>query len=369
MNKKILAVAIAGVIATPLVAQADEGNVTLYGAANVSIDFIDNGDFDGGEGGDDDDGYTDNVSSNQSVFGVKGWEPLGNGLKAVFLFDTFLGLDNGISDIGGGSFFGGCRDCWAGLAGNFGTVALGAQGRPWKTATNDVDIFVNTIADYAGIIGTVPLAGVAHDTGIGNSLIWFGPNINGLSWHLQVGADEDDDNDREYGAQANYRTGPFYATLAYDLQQGALGDDDGDVEAYKASLSYTFLGSTTISGIYDVITDDGIGLAERDAFWVGLAHVFGNNTFKLAYASADSSDAADDADAEDGADFYAIGLSHALSKRTEIYGLYAKSDNDDFGLYGLGFPNATSASSSGASNPADLGEDVDAFSIGFKHNF
>ncbi|MEO5573612.1 MAG: porin [Gammaproteobacteria bacterium] len=360
MNKKILAVAVAAAMAVPLAASADEGNVTIYGQANVSVDFIDN-----------DTDTTDNVSSNQSVFGIQGSEPLGNGLNAVFHWDVFAGVDDGVEDVTGGtpsSFFGASRDSWVGLSGGFGTVALGAQGRPWKTATNNVDFFVNTIADYAGIIGTVSNVaigtnGVAHDTGIGNSIIWFGPNINGFSWHAQYGADEDDDGNREYGLQGNYTNGPLYATLAYDMQEGALAGED--VEAWKASLSYTFIEALTVSGIYDHISDDAGGVAERDAWYLGAAYKFGNNALKAAYATADDVDAGDDT----GADYYALGLYHTFSKRTEVYALYAKVNNDDLATYGLGFPNATSAASSGASAPAFGGDDVSAFSIGLHHNF
>jgi predicted porin len=357
MNKKILAVAVATAMAVPLAALADEGNVTIYGQANVSVDFIDN-----------DSSETDNVSTNQSVFGIQGSEPLGNGISAVFHWDVFAGVDDGSEDIGGPGFFGGSRDSWVGFAGGFGTVALGAQGRPWKTATNNVDFFVNTIADYAGIIGTVPTGGIAHDTGIGNSIIWFGPNINGFSWHAQVGADEADDGSREWGVQGNYTNGPLYATLAYDLQEEASVDGE-DVEAFKASLSYTFFDALTVSGIYDNVGDDGAGTAERDAYYLGAAYKFGNNAIKGAYALAEETDFADDVGADDGAEYFAIGLFHTFSKRTEVYALYAQTDNEDEGAYGLGFPNATSASSSGNSSPLALGDDVNAFSIGLHHNF
>ncbi len=366
MNKKILAVAVATAMAVPLAALADEGNVTIYGQANVSVDYIDN-----------DTDTTDNVSSNQSVFGIQGSEPLGNGISAVFHWDVFSGVDDGIEDVGGGgSFFGASRDSWVGFAGGFGTVALGAQGRPWKTATNNVDLFVNTIADYGGIIGSVSTTdtgtnGVALDTGIGNSLIWFGPNINGFSWHAQIGADEDDSGDddgipdagRQYGAQGNYTNGPIYASLAYDHQRDAVGGED--LEAWKASLSYTFFDALTISGIYDRISDDADGVAERDAYYLGGAYKFGNNTLKAAYALAEETDATEDS----GADYFAVGLYHTFSKRTEVYALYALVDNEDDGLYGLGFPNASSASSSGNSAPLDGGDEVNAFSIGVHHNF
>ena len=40
MNKKLVALAVAGAFALPLAAQAQTANVTLYGRANVDLEFM-----------------------------------------------------------------------------------------------------------------------------------------------------------------------------------------------------------------------------------------------------------------------------------------------------------------------------------------
>ena len=40
MNKKLVALAVAGAFALPLAAQAQTANVTLYGRANVDLEFV-----------------------------------------------------------------------------------------------------------------------------------------------------------------------------------------------------------------------------------------------------------------------------------------------------------------------------------------
>ena len=368
MNKKLLAVAVASAMAAPLAAQADEGNVTIYGQANVSYDYIDAGNSAAGNK------TSSNVSSNQSVFGIEGWEPLGNGLKAVFHWDVFAGVDNGQGFDGGSgegsSFFGTSRDAWVGLAGNFGTVALGNQGRPWKTATNNTDIFINTIADYAGIIGTTKGGEVGEDSGFGNAIIWFGPNINGLSWHVQYTPGENfagsgRPNAADVGAQVNYTNGPWRLTYAFDRANPGAIEGDERITANKASVEYTFWGTTKVAFIYDNLnSSEGDSENNRDAYYFNIAHDFGNNTAKFAYAHANESP-----EANDGADYFAVGLYHHFSKRTEVYALYAHVGNDTNARYGLGFPNASSATASGNASPATSGEDVGAFSIGMHHNF
>lgn len=370
MNKKILAVAIASAIAAPLAAQADEGNVTLYGSANAAIEFVDvdPGVFIDGEGSFElDDFDAEQVNSNNSVIGVKGWEPLGNGLKAVFLMEAFVGLDGS-----GSSLFQGGRDGFVGLAGGFGTVALGFHGRPYKTSTNNLDVFGSTIADYSAIMGTVGAGGAGvgagrvsyFDGGIGNGVIWFLPNLSGFSGHLQYGADEGDDDTNDYGVQFNYGNGPLYASISYDEDGNALGpDSDTDVNAIKGAVSYTFGGATTVTGIYEQIDLDDLGIGDRDAFYVAAAHKFGNNTAKIAYANADDTDIGDD-----GADYWAVGLSHAMSKRTELYGLYSKIDNDDLGSYSfISAPHTSTGTFDTGGFTA--GGESDVFSLGVKHNF
>jgi predicted porin len=357
MKKKLLAVAIASAVAAPA-AMADEGNVTIYGTASVAVEAIDldnvtAADFDATQ-----------INNNHSAFGIKGWESLGNGLKAVFLMDLFVGLDSGAGGGGGGSLFGGGRDGYVGLAGNFGTVALGFHGRPWKTSTNAIDLFGSTIADYSAIMGTYNPTGDYFDGGIGNAVIWFLPNMNGFSGHLQLGADEADDNSNDWGAQVNYTNGPLYVSLSYDENGRAAGGAFGDTDAWKLAASYTFMEATTVTAMWDNL-DVASGTSagrDRDAWYLGLAHKFGNNTAKIAYADADA------AVAGDGADYWAIGLDHSLSKRTTVYALYTQVDNESAGTYSLISAPHTSSYSLGTASVA-AGADMDAFAVGIKHNF
>lgn len=351
MNKKLLAVAIASAVAAPF-AMADEGNVTLYGTASVAVENVD---LDNRTGTDFD---ATQVNNNHSALGIKGWESVGNGLKAVFLLDMFVGLDNGG---GTGSVLGGGRDGYVGLQGGFGTVALGYHGRPWKTSTNGLDLFGSTIADYSAIMGSYGSGTTASyfDGGIGNAVIWFLPDMNGFSGHLQMGADEADNDTNDWGAQFNYSNGPFYGSLSYDEDGQATGTPDVDV--WKLAGSYTFAEATTVTAMYEDL-DRGNNV-DRSAWYLGVAHKMGSNTAKLAYAEADDTNATND-----GAKYWAIGLDHSLSKRTTVYGLYTKVDNDTGGTYSLVKAPHTSNYSTGSVTQAE-GAEVSAFGVGIKHNF
>ena len=73
MNKKLIAAAIAAAMAAPTAALAND--VTIYGVAHLSIDYLDS-DLDSVDGFD--------VASRASRLGFKGTEDLANGLKAIW---------------------------------------------------------------------------------------------------------------------------------------------------------------------------------------------------------------------------------------------------------------------------------------------
>ncbi len=73
MNKKLVAVAIAGLLAAPL-AQAQTANVTLYGRANMNMAFVNGGQFSAATGNTNPTVFR--VDSNSSRFGIRGTESL-----------------------------------------------------------------------------------------------------------------------------------------------------------------------------------------------------------------------------------------------------------------------------------------------------
>ena len=81
MNKKLVAVAIAGLLAAPL-AQAQTANVTLYGRINIDMEFV-HGRLNNGT-----DPNVYRVTSNSSRFGLRGTESLGGGLNAIFQIEN-----------------------------------------------------------------------------------------------------------------------------------------------------------------------------------------------------------------------------------------------------------------------------------------
>ena len=151
MNKKLVAVAVAGMLAAPLAAQAQTANVTLYGRLNLDAEVINvKQDVVGGGGKQN----VFRVMSNSSRLGVRGSEALGGGLSAVFQIESAVGATAG----GGLGSTLGTRETFVGLQGGWGTVKMGYFLTPY----DDIHpIFGNVPTLATSMLGT-PGALVEH---------------------------------------------------------------------------------------------------------------------------------------------------------------------------------------------------------------
>ncbi len=211
MNKKLVAVAVAAVLAAPLAAQAQTANVTLYGRLNITLEYIDaNGDRPS----------VQRLSSNSSRLGVRGTESLGGGLNAIFQIESSIS-----GDAGGGTLAG--RDTFVGLQGSWGTVRFGNFLAPYDDMHpifGNVPTFTTSILSTASIWsqGTSAKAAGGFDARLGNSLRYDTPNIAGFVGGAQISLDSENGVTDPYVLSLSgvYNNGPFQGGIAYEYEQG-----------------------------------------------------------------------------------------------------------------------------------------------------
>ena len=93
MNNKLMALAVAGALAAPAAAFAQSSNVTIYGRANLGLDSYS---ATGATAGPAFDYRSRNrIYDAGSRLGFTGSEDLGSGLKAIFLMESGVNIDNG----------------------------------------------------------------------------------------------------------------------------------------------------------------------------------------------------------------------------------------------------------------------------------
>jgi len=350
MNKKLVALAVAGVFALPLAAQAQSTNVTLYGIADLGlrIDRTQNAGTlfrleDGMESG--------------NRIGVKGTEDLGGGLKAGFLFEEGIATDTG-GNTQGGLAWG--RQSWLSLAGGFGEVKL---GRMYGTEFNQLatmDPFVY------GIPGNVTNYYVAGNGLIrkNNTIQYQTPDMGGFLAQVQytgnAAANEATANPkdvgRNFGTRLSYSAGPIAAGFTFDtLDVGA-----ANRRHYTLTGSYNMGVAKVVGGFMMAkCTATGCGTSAIDErYWMlGATMPLGNGSLYAVYGNRDVRNSSD-------ADSYtlAVGYDHNLSKRTNLYMGVARLNNKTASALGLG------DSSNGA--PANgAGYDPTSFVFGVRHQF
>lgn len=370
MQKKLIALAVAGVLAAPLAAQA---GVEVYGQARMSLDFNSNDDTNGGAcGGAACEDSALAVSSNASRIGFRGDEDLGGGLKGLWTFEQKVDFDT--STWGSGK-----RDAYLGLGGGFGTVLFGRMSTPYKMSTQGMDIFANTRGDYNAIIGVGGGGGGADfNNRFNNSIQYRTPEMSGfkgaLAYSVNYGSDAlpmttaDSETDA-YSLSASYTQGPLFVTAAYEALNAytTATPSDADATAWKIGGSFALGGMTTIGAIWESVDLGDTGYdADRDALYLNLAHKMDAITLKAAFTMADEVGGV----ADSGATQFALGASYALSKTTEAYALYTAVSNDDNAGYGVeGIGSGGSNGIGGGFTSTGNVADSSSFSVGINHTF
>ncbi|HQO29457.1 MAG TPA: porin, partial [Accumulibacter sp.] len=135
MQKKLIALAVAGLASSAAFAQT---NVTMYGVADAGYVYSRGSVFAGTKP--EFSGIQSGLLAG-SRLGFKGEEALGNGLKAIFLLEYALNIDQN-SGVGSGSGLA-ARQQYVGLAGNrWGQLTLGRQYAPGYDASSRNDSFL-----------------------------------------------------------------------------------------------------------------------------------------------------------------------------------------------------------------------------------
>jgi predicted porin len=344
MNKKLVAAAVAGMLAAPLAAQAQTANVTLYGRLNLNLEYIDVNQSQPN---------VTRLSSNSSRLGVRGTESLGGGLNAIFQIESSI---NG--DTGGGTLA--ARETFIGLQGSWGTVKFGRFLAPYDDLHpifGNVPTFTTSILATAALWannGSFDKNTGAFDARLSNSLRYDTPNIAGFTGSAQIsicGLQGCITGDSESGATDGYvlslagiyNNGPFQGGIAYEYNKDVRvigGVSQGNDAALSITAAWNF-GVVRVAGLYERLDyDTPTGSLKRDLWGVGITAPVGPGTIYASWQQADDGDGGCTTrvggftcGSDTGASHYTISYTYPLSKRTITYVGYTGLDNDTRASY------------------------------------
>jgi predicted porin len=347
MKKKLVAVAVAGVLGAPLAAHAQTANVTLYGRLNVDFELVNGRQPDGSNP------TVTRLSSNSSRFGLRGTESLGGGLQAIFQIESSINGDTNAGNLGG-------RETFVGFQGGWGTFKMGHFLMPtddMHPIFGNVPTFTTSILSTASVWaqGTSSKADGGFDARLGNSLRYDSPSFNGLTFSGQVairdgsgttGANTGDHPSElrhayVFGGNAIYNNGPIQIGAAFEENNKVRGPDLNDTEI-TVTGGYNF-GVVRVAAVYEYLKyDTPTGDLKRNFWGISATAPIGPGTLYAFYGRAeDGKGSADDGTriaglakgSDTAADHWEISYSYPFSKRTTVYAGYVKIDNDSNASY------------------------------------
>lgn len=384
MNKKLMAVAVAGALGAPALALAQASTVQIYGKAVIEYGYVNQG------------AGKPNADIMQAPGGVsigfKGTEALGGGLSAWFQCESS-------ADPRGDTAAGFCtRNSAIGMKGGFGSVYIGKWDTPLKrvflrgeVGVEDTGLF--GIADYmaggstgaaaGGIVARTLWQRRQHD-----SINYDTPNMSGFQGHFAYSASNatattnatTSAKPRIWSIAALYNNGPLALGLGYERHNefGAAGASTDD-NAWALSGSYTFMGKVKVGGSYNKQDYDlGAGASIQKKAWTlgvdwnvsGPHNLFANYATSgdvtgtaggLAVATA-ATGVLPAAGPDTGVRKWGIGYQHKFSKRTDGKLGYVKLNNDTNAGYNLMGTNNTGTATR-------IGHSQDAWVMLIRHSW
>ena len=369
MKRKLIALAVVGAFVAPA-AMADTANVNVYGAVNMAFAATNSGTSAAGVAGTS----TTQVSSQTSKLGFKGSEDLGGGTSAIWQLESGITPDTtgGVTASGRNSFVGLSGESW-------GAVLLGQNDSPYKSSTRGMDLFGDDIADNRALMG----AGViAFDNRNANVVQYNSPNLSGFKASAQyaAGAETATASGQSKGdlwsLAATYADGPMNFAAAYEAHNfgtagtGTLGATgiaakDKKETAYKVAGGYK-MDAGAVNLIYEKTNDDfgagGVAANDHRAWYLaGKFNVSASDAVKLAYTNRGNIGSA----ANTGARQISVGYDHGMSKRTTVYALYTKLNNDSAAANKI----STAGSTAGGFALPGAGASPSVWALGMKHIF
>ncbi|WP_241235120.1 porin [Amphritea opalescens] len=306
MKKSLIALAVAGALTAPMVAQAD---ATLYGSLRVQMSDVDGQDLD--------------IHDNTSRIGIKATSELFSGATAIAHFETYVSTETGaldstnVSNINpDGSVDSKGRLAYVGITGSYGTATFGRQWIPaylFTIAKTDIMAAANTETTHSYLTGGRQ----------GNTAAYVSPSMSGLKLAAAfvaradngVDADDTGDDADAWHLAANYEIGDFTVGLSTLQYQGTVDEDINSIAAsYAAGDWYVGLS----------VEDDDVNRTDDDAIVVlAGSYTMGNTTLLGSYTAF-----GDDSSDVDQGNRYIVEVQQKLGKQAFVFANYIEADND-----------------------------------------
>ena len=348
MQKKIIALAVAGLVSGAAFAQT---NVTVYGAVDMAYISQSNAvKFDGVNSQKNAYNALDTNGWDASWFGLKGSEDLGNGLTASFQTEFGILPDvNGAATSQRSSFVKLAGNSWGEVkAGNYfiDTVLFNTKGGFDNSGMSEkaIRVGMNTWAQNAVKYTSPSWGGVQLGVGYSSNFT-FGANDQAAQ----------DKNNRLWWTDLSYSNNGLFVGATYS-DFGLGGDGNRSGNEWNIGAAYDFK-VANVGLVYNAYTEKATGFSDydRDAWRLnaGIPITAKDKVFaSYVHVSQDFNTARVNDISQNG---FGLGYKHDLSKRTSLYAQAYFVDADDATF--ISYNN-------------NFGEQLqNGYQVGVRHNF
>lgn len=320
MKKSLIALAVAGAMVAPMVAQAD---ATLYGRLSAELLDTDGTDLN----------LDDEIGGR---IGIKGDVDLGlEGTKGLFHQEWQ-------SKTGGDATLGAARLSYIGAVGGWGKFTVGRQYMPHWTMNANTYAARNPLAAEVGFLGNDGFKRIS------NVAKYVTPNMNGVTVQAAVILDGEAESGAHDELNAYNLLAQYKANGLSVVGSVAETNNDGsdDIEIWGLSAKYT-VNAATLMARYEEAEE---GSSELESLQLGVQYKIGNTTLKASWNKLEDETGAD-------GDSTSLEVAHKLGKG-EVY----------VGHHSLDDVNRTASGFSGLSVGAGAG-DADTTYLGYLIHF
>jgi predicted porin len=322
MQKKIIALAVAGLVSGAAFAQS---NVTVYGTVDAGYARYSGSEAPVAANKRETRSNIDDSNQATSRIGFKGTEDLGGGLSALFQLEYTVANDANTA-------FGGARTQIIGLSSKtMGTMVMGRLVNPARALVGAQDPFGG---NGAGAFQNIQ----AQTTWADNVIAYVSPSFSGFDvtvgyTHSLVGDEAPiqknalDTNLSGWVLVPKYANGPIEAGVSYErfnTDGTTAANQDLNLRRWNLAGSYNF-GVVKLGGTYGKLSVDNTaavtgGTDIKQWMLSAIAPITANGSILASYNKI-TVDSGTGADAK--ASQWALGYNHAMSKRTNAYVTYA----------------------------------------------
>ena len=235
-NRKLIAIAVTGVFAMPLAAEA-QSNVTTYGrlypeivnvklsgasAKGTAVSTL------AAAASGDADVTTLSMDSPNARLGFRGSEDLGKGLKAIFQLEMGFSIDSGTNTAG--QLFN--RNSFVGMKGGFGTVKLGVMDTVYKEIGDTLSLLGVTSGNFMSASNILSKQGFGTSSASSfhlrraNSIYYESPEFGGVQGLFDYSLGEtpgSTSKGRVISVGLKYEAGPLYLAVAHETHDNLFG--------------------------------------------------------------------------------------------------------------------------------------------------